>query len=493
MITLKSAGEVPAQAPGGRTVPPWLTIVACSVPMFMVALDNLVVSTALRTLAVELKASTSDLQWFVNAYVLTFACLLLTAAGLGDRFGRRKVFVLGIIVFTASSIACGLADTTGQLIAGRTLQGFGAAAVMPLSLTLLAAAVPERKRGLALGLWSGISGLAVAGGPVVGGAVVDGLDWQWIFWVNVPVGVVAVPLVMWALKESSVPDTRVDLPGMALATGALFGIVWAIVNGEQDGWTSGRILGMFAAGAILLVLFILWERRAPAPLLPLGFYRSRAFVLSNIVSATMYFGVFGSIFLLSQYLQIAPVRTPLHAGVLTLAWTLMPMVIAPIAGVLTDKVGGGRLMALGLFLQAAGLAWINLVATDNTPYSKLVTAMILAGTGMGFAIAPTAAVVLASVPGEHQGKVSGANATFREIGGALGIAVLSTVFANSGNDRSARAFVDGLHPAVWVGGGVVLFGALCGLFIPRHPGSAPGTGGHGATAGEPRTEEPVKA
>ncbi|MFD0449117.1 MFS transporter [Streptomyces indonesiensis] len=232
---------------------------------------------------------------------------------------------------------------------------------------------------------------------------------------------------------------------------------------------------------------------SPRPLLPLGFYRSRAFVLSNIVSATMYFGVFGSIFLLSQYLQIAPVRTPLHAGVLTLAWTLMPMVIAPIAGVLTDKVGGGRLMALGLFLQAAGLAWINLVATDNTPYSKLVTAMILAGTGMGFAIAPTAAVVLASVPGEHQGKVSGANATFREIGGALGIAVLSTVFANSGNDRSARAFVDGLHPAVWVGGGVVLFGALCGLFIPRHPRSAPGTGGHGATAGEPRTEEPVKA
>ncbi|WP_372444928.1 MFS transporter [Streptomyces coffeae] len=488
MTMLKSAGEAPAQAPGGRTVPAWLTIVACSVPMFMVALDNLVVSTALRTLAVELKASTSDLQWFVNAYVLTFACLLLTAAGLGDRFGRRKVFVLGIIVFTASSVACGLAETTGQLIAGRTLQGFGAAAVMPLSLTLLAAAVPERKRGLALGLWSGISGLAVAGGPVVGGAVVDGLDWQWIFWVNVPVGVVAVPLALWALKESSVPDTRVDLPGMVLATGALFGIVWAIVNGEQDGWASGRILGMFAAGAMLLVLFILWERRAPSPLLPLGFYRSRAFVLSNVVSATMYFGVFGSIFLLAQYLQIAPARTPLHAGVLTLAWTLMPMVIAPIAGILTDKVGGGRLMALGLFLQAVGLAWINLVATDDTPYSKFVTAMILGGTGMGFAIAPTAAVVLASVSREHEGKASGANATFREIGGALGIAVLSTVFANSGNDRSAPAFVDGLHPAVWVGVGVVLFGALCGLPIPRKPRP----NGSAATTEEPCAEEPVK-
>ncbi|MFD7169999.1 MFS transporter [Streptomyces violascens] len=493
MTTLNSSSEAPVADTGRRTVPLWLTIVACSVPMFMVALDNLVVSTALRTLAVDLKASTSDLQWFVNAYVLTFACLLLTAAGLGDRFGRRKVFVLGVIIFTLSSVACGFADTTGELIAGRTLQGFGAAAVMPLSLTLLAAAVPERKRGLALGLWSGISGLAVACGPVVGGAVVDGLDWQWIFWVNVPVGVVAVPLALWVLKESSVPRARVDLPGMLLATGALIGIVWAIVNGESDGWTSGRILGAFGAGVLLLVLFVLWERRAPSPLLPLGFYRIRAFVLSNIVSATMYFGVFGSIFLLSQYLQIAPVRTPLHAGVLTLSWTLMPMVIAPLAGLITDKVGGGRLMALGLTLQAIGLTWINLVATDDTPYSKLVAAMILGGAGMGFAFAPTAAVVLGAVPREHQGKASGANTTVREIGGALGVAVLGTVFSNSGNDRSAQAFVDGLHPAVWVGVGVVLFGAVCGLFIPRHPKPTPELADQSAPTEEPRTEEPARA
>ncbi|MET9427806.1 MULTISPECIES: DHA2 family efflux MFS transporter permease subunit [unclassified Streptomyces] len=493
MTTLKSTGEARAQAPKGRTVPLWVTIVACSVPMFMVALDNLVVSTALRTLAVDLNASTSDLQWFVNAYVLAFASLLLTAAGLGGRFGQRKVFVLGIIVFTLSSIACGLADTTSELIVGRTLQGIGAAAVMPLSLTLLAAAVPDRKRGLALGLWSGISGMAVACGPVVGGAVVEGLDWQWIFWVNVPVGVIAVPLAMWVLKESSLPSARVDLPGMALATGALVGIVWAIVNGEHDGWTSGRILGILTAGAILLILFVLWERRAPSPLLPLGFYRIRAFVLSNIVSATMYFGVFGSIFLLSQYLQIAPARTPLHAGALTLAWTLMPMAIAPLAGLLIEKVGGGRLMAFGLFLQAVGLAWINLVATDDTPYSKLVAAMIIGGTGMGFAFAPTAAVVLGSVPREHQGKASGANTTVRELGGALGIAVLSTVFVNSGNDRSAQAFVDGLHPAVWVGVGVVLFGALCALFIPRHPNAAADAAGDSATVEAPRSEAQIRA
>ncbi|UQI42986.1 DHA2 family efflux MFS transporter permease subunit [Streptomyces sp. HU2014] len=437
--------------------------------MFMVALDNLVVSTALRTLAIDLKASTVDLQWFVNAYVLTFACLLLTGAALGDRFGRRRVFVLGVIVFTVASVGCGLAGTTGQLIAARALEGIGAAAVMPLSLTLLAAAVPEYRRSLALGLWSGISGLAVACGPVVGGAVVDGLSWQWIFWVNVPVGLVAVPLALWVLRESRVPGTRLDLPGMLLVTAALVGIVWAIVNGQRLGWTSPPVLGAFTAGAVLLALFILWERRAASPLLPLGFYRIRAFVLSNIVSATMYFGVFGSIFLLAQYLQIAPPRSPLHAGVLTLAWTLMPMVIAPIAGLLTDKVGGGRLMALGLFLQAIGLAWIDLAATDNTPYSRLVAAMILGGTGMGFTFAPTAAVVLGSVARVHQGKASGANITVREIGGALGIAALSTVFSHNGNDTTPQDFADGLHPALWLGTAVVLTGALCALFIPHHP------------------------
>ncbi|MGC5345801.1 MFS transporter [Streptomyces sp. DT24] len=480
---------------GGRRFPLWLSIVVCALPMFMVALDNLVVSTALRTLAVDLRASTEELQWFVNAYVLSFAGLLLTGAALGDRFGRRKVFVLGIAVFTLSSIGCGLADTSGELVLGRTVQGFGAAAVMPLSLTLLAHTVPARLRGLALGLWSAVSGLAVALGPVVGGAVVGGLDWQWIFWINIPVGVVTIPLVMIVLDESKLPGTRLDLPGMLLATGGLVALVWGIVNGGSDGWTSARILGVLFVGAALLALFVLWERRAAQPLLPLGFYRVRAFVLSNIVSAAMYFGVFGSIFLLSQYLQVAPARTPLHAGVLTLAWTLMPMLIAPLAGAFTDRVGGGRLMALGLFLQAAGLAWINLVATANTPYSQLVGAMILAGTGMGLAFAPTAAVVLGAVGRENQGKASGANITVREIGGAIGIAVLSTVFVHNGSDRGPQQFVDGLHPAVWVGVCVVLVGAFCALGIPHRRSdtgdrSAGGSGPVRDRSAEHRANEP---
>ncbi|BFV59885.1 MFS transporter [Kitasatospora sp. CMC57] len=468
-MSVPESRPAPAGTAVGRKFPLWLVIVACSLPMFMVALDNLVVSTALHTLAVDLKADTQDLQWFVNAYVLSFACLLLTGAALGDRFGHRKVFTLGIVLFTVSSIGCGLADSSGQLIAARAVQGFGAAAVMPLSLTLLSNAVPEKMRSLALGLWSAVSGLAIALGPVVGGAVVEGLDWEWIFWINIPVGIVAVPLVLAVVKESHGERARLDLLGMVLATAGLLALVWGIVNGSEDGWTDGRIMAAFAAAVVLLGAFVAWERRVEHPLLPLRFYRIRAFTLTNIVSASMYFGVFGSIFFLAQYLQIAPPRTPLHAGVLTLSWTLMPMVIAPIAGAITDRVGGGRLMALGLFLQAAGLSWIDLVASADTPYSHLVGGMLVAGAGMGFAIAPTAAVVLGAVGPEHRGKASGANTTVREIGGALGIAVLSSVFTAHGSMASPDAFADGLHPAVWVGVAVVVLGGLCALAIPRNP------------------------
>ncbi|KQV19138.1 MFS transporter [Kitasatospora sp. Root107] len=468
-MSVPESRPAPAGTAVGRKFPLWLVIVACSLPMFMVALDNLVVSTALHTLAVDLKADTQDLQWFVNAYVLSFACLLLTGAALGDRFGHRRVFTLGIVLFTLSSIGCGLADTSGQLIAARAIQGFGAAAVMPLSLTLLSNAVPEKMRSLALGLWSAVSGLAIALGPVVGGAVVEGLDWEWIFWINIPVGIVAVPLVLAVVQESRGERARLDLLGMVLATAGLLALVWGIVNGSEDGWTDGRIVTAFVAAAVLLAAFVAWERRVEHPLLPLRFYRVRAFTLTNIVSASMYFGVFGSIFFLAQYLQIAPPRTPLHAGVLTLSWTLMPMVIAPIAGALTDRVGGGRLMALGLFLQAVGLSWINLVASADTPYSQLVGGMLVAGAGMGFAIAPTAAVVLGAVGPEHRGKASGANTTVREIGGALGIAVLSSVFTAHGTMASPAGFADGLHPAVWVGVAVVVLGGLCALAIPRNP------------------------
>ncbi|HSY15917.1 MAG TPA: DHA2 family efflux MFS transporter permease subunit [Jatrophihabitantaceae bacterium] len=458
--------------PTPRRPPIWLAIVACSLPMFMTALDNLVVSTALRTLQVKLHASTEDLQWFVNAYTLGFACFLLTGAALGDRFGRRRLFNLGTIVFTLASIGCGLSTSSAGLIGFRAVQGLGAAAVMPLSLTLLSAAVPARKRSMAVGIWSAISGLAIALGPVVGGAVVDGLGWHWIFWLNVPVGIVAVPLAYLVLQESRGQRVKMDIVGMGLASLGLLSVVWAIVNGQTKGWTSSRIVTAFVVGVVLLFAFVIWERRVRHPLLPLGFYRIRAFALTNLVSMTMYFGVFGSIFLLAQYLQIAPPRSALHAGVLTLSWTLVPMFIAPLAGVLTDRVGGGRLMALGLGLQAVGLAWISLVAGADTPYSHLVAPMIIAGAGMGFAFPPAASVVLGAVGMQDQGKAAGANTTVRELGGAVGVAVLGTVFAARGSYASPQQFVDGLRPAVWVGVGVVAVGALIALAIPRGQDSA---------------------
>ncbi|WP_245966523.1 MFS transporter [Sphaerisporangium album] len=448
------------------------TVVASSVPMFLVALNNLVVTNALPEIGRDLGAGLDELQWVVNAYVLAFAGLQLTAAALGDRLGRRRLFVIGILVFVAASAACALATTTPALITARVLQGIGAAAVFPLSLTLLAAGVPEKRRNLAVGLWGAVSGTAVAVGPLVGGAVTEGLSWQWIFWVNVPIGLAAVLLVYRVLGESKGTGRGLDLPGMVLGGAAITTAVWAIVEAHGRGWTDSVILGAFGAAAALLVLFVLWERRTADPLLPLTFYRTRPFVLSNLVSLAMYFGVFGSIFLLVQYLQGPLGYSPMEAGVRTLPWTLMPMFLAPVAGIFTSRIGGGPLMAAGLGLQAIALFWIGTLADVDLAYTSLIPAMVVAGIGMGLTFAPNSAVVLASVKPEEHGKASGANSTIREIGGALGVAVLATVFQDSGgvvgpSPAGPTAFFDGLVPALYVGAAVVAAGALAGAFIPR--------------------------
>jgi EmrB/QacA subfamily drug resistance transporter len=448
-------------------------IVASSVPMFMVSLNNLVVTNALPQIARDLGADIEQLGWVINAYVLAFAGLLLTGAALGDRFGRKRVFVAAVVVFSIGSAACALAPTVEWLLAARALQGVGAAAVLPLSLTVLASAVPEARRSLAIGLWSGINGLAVAIGPLVGGAVVEGLAWQWIFWVNLPVGALAVPIVLWAIGESRGEDRSLDVPGMLLATVAVTLAVWAIVEVHDAGWTSPRVLAAFAAAVVLLAGFVLWERRVASPLLPLRFYRIRSFVLSNIASVALFFGVFGSIFFLTQYLQGPLGYDAFEAGVRTLPWTALPMLVAPLAGALTDRVGGGRLMAVGLAMQAVALGWIASMATVDLPYPRLVAPMIVAGVGMGLMIAPVSAVVLSSVRDSEVGKASGANNTLRELGGALGIAVLVTVFQHGVDDvpvrsaaDAAQAFVHGMVPAIWVGVVVVLAGAVAAAFIP---------------------------
>jgi len=479
-------------------------ILAASLPMFMVSLNNLVVTNALPEIGRELSAAdvtemrwlasfdvlrvtellprvdgdlaanVTDLQWVVNAYILAFAGLLLTGAALGDRYGRRRVFLAGIVVFSAGSIACALAGSIPFLIAARVLQGIGAAAVQPLSLTLVAGSVPENKRNAAIGLWGGVNGLGVALGPLVGGAVTEGIAWQWIFWINVPIALLAVPFVVRMFPESRGRDRGLDLRGMLLATGATTVTVWAIVRASDDGWTSPLILTAFAVAIALFTLFVRWERRASAPLLPLRFYRSPSFVLSNLVSLAMFFGVFGSIFFLVQYIQGPLQYSPLEAGLRTLPWTAMPMIVTPLVGLIIDRVGGGRLMAAGMALQAVALAWLALVVKVDSSYGQLVPAMVLAGTGMGLVFAPTMAVVLGSVRQHEHGKASGANNTIREVGGALGIAVLTTVFSAHFNSephdspiRTGELFVEGMVAAMWVGVAVVTVGAVIGSLIKR--------------------------
>jgi EmrB/QacA subfamily drug resistance transporter len=449
-----------------RTATIW-TFAITSVALFMTTLDNLVVTTALPVIHRDLHASLSGLEWTVNAYTLTFAVFLITGAALGDRFGRRRMFVIGLAIFTAGSAAAALAPSIEVLIAARAIQGFGGAIVTPLTLTILSAAVPAERRGLALGAWGGISGLAVAIGPLVGGAVVEGISWQWIFWLNVPIGLALIPLARLRLQESRGPNDALDLPGVGLASVGLFGIVWGLVRGNQVGWGSPEIVGALVLGSAVLGLFVLWELGAKEPMLPLRFFRNRTFTAANVASLLMFFGMFGSIFLLAQFFQTVQGYSPLQAGLRILPWTAMPIFVAPIAGALSDRIGGRPLMVTGLGLQAAGLAWIAAVSTPTVAYSALVVPFILSGVGMALYFAPVANVVLSSVRPQEEGQASGANNAIRELGGVFGVAVLASVFAHYGGYRTGQTFVDGLVPAIYVGAGFVAAGAVAALGIAR--------------------------
>jgi EmrB/QacA subfamily drug resistance transporter len=441
------------------------TFAITSIALFMVVLDNLVVSIALPVIRTDLDATIEQLEWTVNAYTLTFAVFLLTGAALGDRFGRRRMFILGLGLFTVASAAAALAPSMEALIAARAVQGIGGAIVTPLTLTLLSAAFPAERRGVALGAWSGIAGLAVAAGPLVGGAVVEGIAWQWIFWLNVPIGLAVLPLSR-LLTESHGPDKALDLPGLALASGGLLGLVWGLVHGNADGWSSPQIVGSLTAGAVLLAAFVAWEARAEAPMLPLRFFRNRAFSAANGASLAMYFGMFGSVFLLSQFFQTAQGYSPLEAGLRVLPWTAMPMLVAPIAGALSDRIGGRPFLAGGLALQALGLAWIAAVSTPDVGYSSLIGPFVVSGIGMGMFFAPVANVVLTAVGARDEGKASGASNAIREVGGVFGVAVLASIFARTGGYESPELFNEGLVAATWVGAAVVAAGAVVALAVP---------------------------
>jgi EmrB/QacA subfamily drug resistance transporter len=447
-----------------RTV--W-TLVITSVALFMGALDNLVVTTALPVIRAALHASLSGLEWTVNAYTLAFAVLLLTGSSLGERFGRRRMLIAGVVVFTLGSAAAALSPDATVLIAARMVQGLGAAVMTPLTLTILSAAVPAARRGMALGIWGAVGGLAVALGPVVGGAVVQGISWKWIFWLNVPIGVLLVPLARLRLQESRGAARSLDLPGLVLASGGLFGVVFGLVRANALGWTSATVLAAIAAGALVLALFIAWELRARAPMLPMALFRSRGFSAANAASFFMYFGMFGAVFLLAQFLQIAQHETPLQAGLRILPWTAMPILVAPVAGALSDRVGGRIVVVTGLVLLAGGLLWISALLSVTESYTAMVPAFVTAGVGMALFFAPVANTVLSSVRPDEEGVASGATNAVRELGGVFGIAVLSAVFSARGGYASPADFVSGVRPAVLVGAVVVAAGAAAMALVPR--------------------------
>ncbi|MET9758573.1 MFS transporter [Streptomyces sp. NPDC006372] len=441
-------------------------LVITSVAGFMAALDNLVVTTALPSIREDLGGALHDLEWTVSAYTLTFAVLLMFGAALGDRFGRRRLFAAGITVFTGASAAAAMAPGIDSLIAARAVQGAGAAVMMPLTLTLLTAAVPAAKRGMAYGIWGAVNGLAVASGPLIGGTLTEHISWQWIFWLNVPLGLVLLPLARFRLAESHGTGAPLDVPGTLLASGGLFGIVYGLVRGPADGWTGSLVLTGLFAGSALLAGFVLYSTRAAHPMLPMRLFRSRAFSGINAASLLMFLGMFGSIFLLSQYMQGVLGYSPTEAGLRMLPWTGMPMLVAPIAGILADRVGGRPVVATGLFLQALGLGYMSVVATADASYVSQLPALIISGIGMALFFAPASHLVMSSVRPQEQGIASGANNALREVGGALGIAVMASIFAAQGGYETGQTFVDGMRPALVVGSAVVALAGVAALLIP---------------------------
>jgi EmrB/QacA subfamily drug resistance transporter len=437
------------------------------IAFFMVALDALVVITALPAIQHDLGASMSTLEWTVNAYSLAFAAGIITAAALGDQFGRRRLFIIGLLLFSAASAACALAPTATLLIAARVVQGLGAAIIMPISLTILTTAFPPERRGTIVGIYGGIAGLAVASGPLIGGAVTQGLDWHWIFWVNVPIGLVTSVLAVLRLGESRGPATRLDLPAVALVSGGAAGLVWGLVRANDIGWGSPETILTLGLGILLLGSFVAWERRAPDPMLPLRLFANPGFAAANATSFLVNAALMGAVFLASQYFQFALGFSPLTTGLRFLPWTATPMLVAPAAGVLSDRIGQRPVMVIGMLLQGVGFAWFALVATTGAGYEQLVLPLLVSGVGVSMVLATAPTAALSAVAPTDMGKAAGANSTLQRFGGVFGIAVAAAVFAANGHLGTAASFDAGFRPALVVAAIFSLLGALTALGVGR--------------------------
>ncbi len=457
-----------------------------SVASFMVSLDTQVVATALPVIRVQLHASLAALEWTVNAYTLTFAVLLLPGAALGERLGQRRMLAIGMGLFTAASAACAVAPNAGALIAARAVQGAGGALVLPLAFALLSAGFPPQRRAWAIGIFTSVTGLAVATGPVVGGAVAQGIAWPWIFWLNVPFGVVLVPLIVTKLSATTRAPARLDPLGLVLATGAALGIVWALIRASSLGWGSPEIVMTLVAGAALTGVFIGWELRAAHPMVPLRLFRVRAYSAGNAACLCVFAVLFGLVFFMAQFFQTGLGYGPFGTGLRLLPGWGTLVVIAPFAGPLIRRFGERVLITGGLTLFAGALIWIALIARTGLPYADMVVPLILAGSGVSVAIPPTQSVVMTAVEPADIGKASGTFNMLRQLGGVFGIAICAAVFAAYGSYASPATFISGFGPAMGACAGLALAGAVAGLVIParrqRAAGQPPASAGRALTA-----------
>ena len=457
-------GQFGPAGPDGRRRLGWV-LGLTSTAYFMVALDATVVSTALPRMQADLHAGLTSLQWTLNAYGIAFAAGIITAAALGDRFGRRRIFTIGLALFTVASAACALAPSASDLIAARTVQGLGGAIVLPLSLTILTTAFPAERRGTIVGIYGGLAGLAVAAGPLIGGLVTQGINWHWIFWINVPIGVTAVTLSLRLLPESHGARERLDLTGVALVTGGVVAIVWALVRANQAGWASPEIVTTLAAGTVLLVAFVAWEKRAPEPMVPLRLFRDRAFAMGNATTFLMSGAIFAGAYLVAEEFQFARHYSPVSTGLRLLPFFATPMIISPLAGALSDRTGRRPVMVTGLALLSAGFTWVAFRGSLTTSWVELTLALLVAGVGISMALPTVPTAVLNAVAPREMGKASGINYMAQRLGGVFAIAISTAVFTANGHLGTPASVTAGFKPALAACAGFALLATFSAAAI----------------------------
>jgi EmrB/QacA subfamily drug resistance transporter len=451
----------------------WWTLAAVAFGLFMIMLDNTVVFVALSAMQKDLHISTSELEWVVNGYALTFAVLMLTGGKLADMLGRRRIFMVGLVIFTLASLACGLATTAGFLIGARVVQGVGSALMNPATLSIITATFPPKQRGTAIGIWVGVSAMALAIGPLVGGLITEHIDWSWIFFINVPVGIAAIIVARLVIDESrdTSREQRLDLPGLVVSGVALFALTYALIEANQHGWTSPLILSLFGIAAVGLFGFGLLEQRQRLPMLDLSLFRNPTFAGANVVMFLVALAMFGVFFFVSLYMQNILGYSPTQAGAAFLPLTILIVLLAPIAGRLSDRIGSRWLMGGGLVLVSLSLV-IQSTFGVHSSFWHILPAMIVGGMGMAFAMTPTAAAAMGSVPVDKAGVGSAVLNSMRQVGGSLGIALMGAIVAASvhvptTDPRAPEQFIHGFREAVLVAAAIALAGAVVAVLTVR--------------------------